>query len=123
MEVPSVREKLTGSNDSGLNRLGIVVQYRRTCRGSGDGWRDQDPATKYQKKAYAMAPPLDKPKRSARTGKRMKVAMKRRGEGKRRCGRGFSSGSIAMGAAMFSGWLGVILCVPGGELCGIRGRD
>jgi hypothetical protein len=32
MEVPSVREKLTGSNDSGSNRLGIVAQYRGTCR-------------------------------------------------------------------------------------------
>lgn len=32
MEVPSVREKLTGSTDSGLNRLGIVMQYRGTCR-------------------------------------------------------------------------------------------
>ena len=32
MDVPSVREKLTGSKDSGSNRLGIVVQYRGTCR-------------------------------------------------------------------------------------------
>jgi len=80
MEVPSVREKLTGSNDSGLNRLGIVAQYRRTCRGSGGGIKIRQQWTR--KRAYAMAPPLDKPKRSARTGKRTNVSMKTRGEGK-----------------------------------------
>ena len=32
IEVPSVRENLTGSIDSGWNRLGIVVQSRGTCR-------------------------------------------------------------------------------------------
>ena len=46
MEVPSVREKLTGSIDSGSNRLGIVVQYRGSCRrGFQDGGRkDESPA-------------------------------------------------------------------------------
>ena len=112
MEVPSVREKLTGSNDSGLNRLGIVAQYHRTCRGSGVGIKIRQQRTR--KRAYAMLPPLDKPKRSARTGKRTKVAIKTSGEGKRRCGRGFSSGSIAMGKAMLNGWLGIImLCARG----------
>jgi hypothetical protein len=47
MEVPSVREKLTGSTDSGLNRLGIVMQYRGSCRRGFQGWwvRDQSPVT------------------------------------------------------------------------------